>query len=299
MTKKYITLYPEYFLLEGFGALMSHYSVLYALHKDTGVTPMIINIDFQSQNRISAMEYHNKNINESIIYHHEVFDNLKNIFSIVNEADIVDYKWIFKNFINLPYNELIKEIQLENNNMICLWSLNSELTNRYLDDIINYLFVFNNNISHISRNNLPKTNKEIVGISVRTEYKKLNGPHTQLSMNFYQKAMEQFDKNNTQYLIFGDDIEECRSMFYSLEDIYNITYTKAMPSAIGLCTLSLCDHIVCANSSFSYWSAVLNKNPNKKIICSSKFIDETKDTSLALLLNYKWYPKDWVALDIV
>ena len=37
---------------------------------------------------------------------------------------------------------------------------------------------------------------------------------------------------------------------------------------------------------------------NKKSICSTKFIDKDKDPETAELLNYKWYPEDWIALDM-
>lgn len=297
MVNKYITLHPQYFLKEGFGTLMSHYSVMYSLYKDTNIIPTILNINFKSQNLTSAMEGFN-NFNEPVIYHHEAFVNFKNIFHIIDEPNISQYNWIIKNFTQATYDQIIKEINSDTNNSCCLWSLNSDLTNKYLNDIINYLYIFDNKIINYSKNILPSTTKQTVGICVRNEYKKFDCPHIKLSLDFYINAMEQFDISNSKYIIFSDDIDDCKNLFSSIEHKFDLFYTQPMQSAIGLCSMSMCDHIVCANSSFSYWAAILNKNIKKKIICSNKFIDETIDPKLASLLNSKWYPNNWIALDV-
>lgn len=297
---KYITLHPQYFLKEGFGTLMSHYAVMYSLYRDLNVIPVILDFDFKSQKLISTMEEFN-NFDEKIIYHYEAFDNFKNIFSIMNETNVNNYNWISKNFTNSTYDQLVKKIESEKDNLVCIWSLSQELTNKYFDDIVNHLFIFNTDIVHFSKKYLPRTNKEIVAVCVRNEYKKDNCPypHTKLSLDFYIEAMKQYDINNSKYLIFSDDIPECKKIFSVVENEFDISYTEPMQSAIGLCFMSLCDHIICANSSFSYWAAVLNKNANKKIVCSKYFIDQNKDQNLANLLNHKWYPKSWTDLDMI
>ena len=170
---------------------------------------------------------------------------------------------------------------------------------KYLNDIINYLYVFNDKIAESAKKIIPKTEKNIVGICVRNEYKKSSYPHTRLSINFYIEAMKQYEDVNSKYLVFSDDTIESKKLFQSLENMYDIDYVDQTQSAIGLCAMSMCDHIICANSSFSYWASILNKNLNKKIVCSTKFIDDNRDKNLAKLLNYKWYPESWIALDCV
>ncbi len=297
MSSRYITLHPQYFLKEGFGTLMSHYAVMYSLHKDLDVIPIIPDIDFSSQNQVSAMQGFN-HFSKSIIYHHDAFANFKNIFLLADKFKINQYDWKIKNFINLDYSAILKKLNTETENSCCLWSLSSKMIEKYLDDIINYLYIFNNSIIQQSKNIIPITNKSLVAVCVRNEYKTFACPHTKLSIDFYIEAMKQFDINKSKYLIFSDDIEECKIMFGPLEKSFDISYTNRMQSAIGLCTMSLCDHVICANSSFSYWASMLNKNIHKKIVCSTKFIDETVDLNLAQLLNYKWYPSTWIALDI-
>ena len=295
---KYLTLHPQYFLKEGFGTLMSHYAVMYSLYRDTGIIPVVMRLNFKEQNLTSAMEGFN-NFNTSIIYHSEAFINFDKIFITMYESQVSKYNWYLKDYSSFTYNNIVHLLKYENaNNICCLWSLNSNMIQKYLNDIINNLYIFNTKIIDISKKYLPITNKNIVGICVRNEYKKFICPHIKLSINFYEHAMNQFDKNNTKYLIFSDDIEECKQIFKKLEDTFDISYTEPMQSAIGMCAMSMCDHIICANSSFSYWASLLNTKSNKKIICPTKFIDDRSHPNLAQMLNYKWYPDSWCAIDI-
>jgi len=52
------------------------------------------------------------------------------------------------------------------------------------------------------------------------------------------------------------------------------------------------DNVVISNSSFSWWGAYLNKNPNKTIIAPKNWFGPKgpKDTENIL-------PKDWLSID--
>ena len=56
-----------------------------------------------------------------------------------------------------------------------------------------------------------------------------------------------------------------------------------------LCLMSLCNHNIIANSSFSWWSAFLNKNKNKRVIAPQMWYSEYKDLS-------DLYPQQWLQL---
>lgn len=293
-----LALHPSYCKHEGFGTLMGHYATMYSLYKDTGITPCIVNIDFIKKQTMSAMDFFNQ-FNEPIIYPHQAFSEISKVFKIINETEAQLINWEIRDFRNLLYDQIVSSIVNNvKNNIVCSWTLNSGLYDRYIKEIIGKLFIFQDGLINRSKKLLPNTEKDIVGICVRNEYKKLRSPHVILSMNFYEKAMEQFDIKNTKYLIFSDDIDESKTYFDKLNSKYDIEYTNPMPSAVGMCTMSLCNHNICANSSFSYWASLLNKNHNKRIICSTKFIDERLDPVLAHKLNYKWYPTEWEAMDI-
>lgn len=294
-----LTLHPTYCKHEGFGTLMGHYAAMYSLHKDTGIIPCIVNIDFKQKNTISAMDFFNK-FDEPIIYPHQAFGEMNNIFQIISEADAKSISWEIRDLRNLSYDQIVSSLIYNvKNNIVSQWTLNSSLYYNHIKDILEKLFIFQDNLIDRAKRLLPLTDKELVGICVRNEYKKLRSPHVKLSMDFYEKTMQKFDTKSTKYLIFSDDIDECKNSFKHLELTYDIEYTDPMPSAIGICTMSFCNHNICANSSFSYWASMLNKNSNKRILCSTKFIDERMDPILANKLNYKWYPSEWEAVDIV
>lgn len=293
----YLTLHPSYFLKEGFGTLMSHYAVMYSLYKDVNITPVVVHIDFQSRYQISAMKYFN-NLNEPITDHHQAFKNFKDIFLLLNEKEVSKYNWSTQNYSNMQYHDIINHLKKQTQNISCIWSLSAHMYDKYLNEIINMLYIFNDSIIESAKNILPKTNKNIIAICVRNEYKKIICPHVKLSLNFYIESMKQFDRNNSQYLIFSDDIAECKKIFEPIEKSFDIMYTNPMQSALGMCAMSMCDHIICANSSFSYWASLLNTKSNKKIICPTKFIDDRSHPNLAQMLNYKWYPDSWCAIDI-
>ena len=103
-------------------------------------------------------------------------------------------------------------------------------------------------------------------------------------MEYYNKAIKQFDKDSN-FLIFSDDIEWAKNNFKG-DNFYFITENKiegndvmdtlniskgGHPDYIELYMMSLCDHNIIANSSFSWWGAWLNENPNKKVIAPKKW----------------------------
>lgn len=290
----------DYELKEGFGTLMSHYAMMYSIYLDTGIKP--ISLNFENTKTTTAMKHFNSFCNEPILYHGDIFENYSKIFHIVDVAypDTPKDNWIIGDFSNMTYNQIIDILQdekVQKKHILCLWSLNHKFNIKYLDKIKNYLYKFRPGILNYSKLQLPNTDKQIIGVCVRNEYKNSSHPHIQLSMKYYEDAMNKFDTNKSKFLIFSDDIDESKKIFKIYEKDYDIEYTNKMQSGIGLCAMSMCDHIINANSSFSYWASILNKNENTKIICHQDFINPEKQPILAKIMNKNWYPENWIALD--
>lgn len=139
----------------------------------------------------------------------------------------------------------------------------------YRNDILS-LFSFKSPYKDTSMNYIENIRSEesksvIVSIHVRRgDYLMYPDHHPVCSSEYYKKSIlkikEEFEK--VKFLIFSDDLEWCRRQFreeeYKVVDLGN-PYTE-------ISLMSLCDHHIIANSSFSWWGAWLNQSPEKKVI---------------------------------
>lgn len=89
---------------------------------------------------------------------------------------------------------------------------------------------------------------------------------------YYFKAISILKKNINEpvFYIFSNDINKCKRMFvgneYKFVDINN-----EFNGYLDLILMSNCKHNIIANSTFSFWSAILNNNINKIIVAPKKF----------------------------
>ena len=81
-------------------------------------------------------------------------------------------------------------------------------------------------------------------------------------MSYYKKAMATFDSGSV-FLIISDDITWCKKHFRG----ENFFFVDDEPPIVDLYLQSLCTHNIISNSSFGWWGAWLNPNPEKKIVC--------------------------------
>lgn len=82
---------------------------------------------------------------------------------------------------------------------------------------------------------------------------------------YYSKAIQYIcDRvNNPHFYIFSNDIEWCKDFADSLGIKYTLlVHNKGVDSFQDMYLMTQCHHNIIANSSFSWWGAYLNKNPN-------------------------------------
>ena len=93
--------------------------------------------------------------------------------------------------------------------------------------------------------------------------------------------------NCENFIIFSDDIKWCKNNFIGDK----FTFIEGEKDYIDLWLMSLCNHNIIANSSFSWWGAWLNQNPNKKVIAPINWFGPEKK------LNPKdIYCKNWIKI---
>ena len=86
------------------------------------------------------------------------------------------------------------------------------------------------------------------------------------------KALEQPDT----WCVFSDDIPWCRQHLAGILDEGSTCYVdwnKDERSIQDMHLMSLCHHQIIANSSFSWWGAWLNQNPDKTVIGPDKWMN--------------------------
>lgn len=173
-------------------------------------------------------------------------------------------------------------------------------------DIILDLLQIKNYFFDIAVKNMDFSNSCSVHIR-RGDYVKITqtnplNPHPLQSIDYYKQAMNII--NADKYFVFSDDINWCKENLKD-ERLVFIDYSGKNLNyfAADLCELqlmSLCNDNIIANSSFSWWSAYLNNNKNKKIITPKKwFSDEyikiiSKYNSNDILASLT--PNEWIKI---
>lgn len=107
------------------------------------------------------------------------------------------------------------------------------------------------------------------------------------TLSYYQNALSLVNKKieNPLIIVFSNDINWCKSNLKLIDAEY-VDWNSGKNSFKDMQLMSLCDHNIIANSSFSWWGAWLNTNPNKIVVAPTKWIKDLK------CLN-DLIPSDW------
>ena len=128
--------------------------------------------------------------------------------------------------------------------------------------------------------------EDIISIHVRRgDYLHKQERHPVLKMDYYETAIHHFD-NSKKFYVFTDDVDWCKERFSTTR--CQIIQEK---DYIDLWMMSLCEHNIIANSSFSWWGAWLNKNTDKIVIAPNIWFGPKKKLDAKDLI-----PKEWIRM---
>jgi hypothetical protein len=118
-------------------------------------------------------------------------------------------------------------------------------------------------------------------------------PHQQFyvhqTRDYYLKAITQFPEDAL-FVVCSNDILWCKWMFAEIPR--DFVFIENEPYYNDLYLMSLCTHNIISNSSFSWWSAYLNANPNKIVVAPKRwFVETTRESSNDII------PDSWIMLD--
>lgn len=106
--------------------------------------------------------------------------------------------------------------------------------------------------------------------------------------SYYQNAIAYVKEktSNPVFFMFSDDINWCRENL----DVEGATFVDCNHGAESwqdMFLMSLCKHNIIANSSFSWWGAWLNSNPEKIVVAPDKWWNGLKDDVV---------PDEWIRI---
>lgn len=138
--------------------------------------------------------------------------------------------------------------------------------------------------------------KNVVSVHVRRgDYVNIGNTQSICTLEYYHQGIKKMKVTVSpeQFLIFSDDIGWCRenlaAAFGDVPCMY-VDWNKGSESFCDIQLMSLCKHNIIANSSFSWWGAWLNQNPDKVVIAPSRWMN-----------NGGWVdiiPSDWVTIQV-
>ena len=113
------------------------------------------------------------------------------------------------------------------------------------------------------------------------------------TIDYYKNAINFIEQHviNPKYYIFSNDIPWCKENL-KLQNAVYVDWNTGADSYKDMQLMSYCKHNIIANSSFSWWGAWLNNNPDKIVCVPEKWFDlpdcETKDVC----------PDEWIRIKI-
>jgi hypothetical protein len=110
--------------------------------------------------------------------------------------------------------------------------------------------------------------------------------YVNLGMDYYKAAMVLFPEEAL-FVVFSPQMKWCKENFSSLGK--NVRFVEGEKHYHDLYLMSMCKHNIICNSTFSWWGAYLNQNPDKKVIAPSKWFCPSYNHDTRDLL-----PKEWI-----
>jgi hypothetical protein len=126
----------------------------------------------------------------------------------------------------------------------------------------------------------------VVSIHVRRgDYLKLKDFHPFVGKKYYDRSMNEIlEMGQYSFIVCSDDIEWCKKHITG----NNVFYSDSNNSYIDMAIMYLCDHNIVANSSFSWWGAWLNRNPNKIVLYPSVWFGRKCPSDWYDLIPSEW-----------
>jgi len=118
-----------------------------------------------------------------------------------------------------------------------------------------------------------------------------NAYHGVCSLEYYYNAVQRITETvkDPHFFVFSDDHEWVRNNFKIDFPMTFFEHNSVDQGHEDVNLMSMCKHNIVANSSFSWWGAWLNKNPDKMVYAPEKWFNNSLDTQDLL-------PASWIKI---
>ena len=164
----------------------------------------------------------------------------------------------------------------------------SEKYFKHIEDEIRSDFIFKDEILEPCKEMISQLDSSPIALHIRRTDYITNPNHTTLGLEYYQKALNQFN-NNVPVIVFSDDTEWCNQQELFSSDRFLIA--EGHSNYVDLCLMTLCSGHIIANSSFSWWGAWLATS--KKIIAP---LDWFKGSNNENIDTKDLFPETWMVI---
>ncbi|MFH1827617.1 MAG: alpha-1,2-fucosyltransferase [bacterium] len=173
----------------------------------------------------------------------------------------------------------------------------SEKYFKNIEDIIRKEFIFKDKPDTINQKMISRI-RHCNSISIhvrRSDYiadPKTHNFHGVCGLGYYKKAVSFITKKaiNPFFFVFSDDPYWCQTNLRFPSPTVYVTHNLGNKDYEDMRLMSTCKHNIIANSSFSWWSAWLNNNPNKMVITPKKWFNISSINTSDLI------PKQWLKI---
>lgn len=143
----------------------------------------------------------------------------------------------------------------------------------FIREKILFLFSFNPEIEHKAQSVWDSeviqfaAGAETISLHVRRgDYLQYPNHHPTCSPDYYGTAISSFNPD-AKFLVFSDDLQWCKTNFTG-DKFY---FPDTQSDLVDLKIMTMCNHHIIANSSFSWWGAWLNTNQEKRVVAPSNW----------------------------
>ncbi|WP_443945511.1 alpha-1,2-fucosyltransferase [Pedobacter sp. AW1-32] len=109
------------------------------------------------------------------------------------------------------------------------------------------------------------------------------------TVTYFENAIKKIEESviNPHFFVFSNDIPWVKDNLNMKNSTY-VTFNSGENSWKDMYLMSNCNHNIISNSTFSWWGAWLNKNPEKIVISPSRYLNNDVKTDV--------YPDSWIKI---